>query len=59
MDVVAENSTMLVHLPWIPMCPVRRDRDRSGAGASHPMYVSRPKEVAALIERAATHKRPD
>src|SRR5450755_418312 len=27
------------------------------AGASHSVYVSRPKEVAALIEEAASHKR--
>jgi pimeloyl-ACP methyl ester carboxylesterase len=27
------------------------------AGASHAVYVSRPKEVAALIEEAATHAR--
>jgi pimeloyl-ACP methyl ester carboxylesterase len=27
------------------------------AGASHAVYVSRPKEVAALIEEAATHTR--
>ena len=26
-------------------------------GASHPVYTSRPKEVAALIEDAATHAR--
>jgi pimeloyl-ACP methyl ester carboxylesterase len=25
------------------------------AGASHAVYVSRPKEVAALIEEAASH----
>jgi pimeloyl-ACP methyl ester carboxylesterase len=25
------------------------------SGASHAVYVSRPKEVAALIEEAATH----
>ena len=28
------------------------------SGASHAVYVSRPKEVAALIEEAATHTRP-
>jgi pimeloyl-ACP methyl ester carboxylesterase len=27
------------------------------AGASHSVYASRPKEVAALIEEAATHAR--
>ena len=27
------------------------------SGASHSVYVSRPKEVAALIEEAATHGR--
>ena len=27
------------------------------AGASHSVYVSRPKEVAALIEEAASHAR--
>src|SRR3954468_14330409 len=27
------------------------------AGASHAVYVSRPKEVAALIEEAASHAR--
>lgn len=27
------------------------------AGASHSVYVSRPKEVAALIEEAASHIR--
>ena len=27
------------------------------SGASHSVYVSRPKEVAALIEEAATHAR--
>jgi pimeloyl-ACP methyl ester carboxylesterase len=27
------------------------------AGASHVVYVSRPKEVAALIEEVATHSR--
>jgi pimeloyl-ACP methyl ester carboxylesterase len=27
------------------------------AGASHSVYVSRPKEVAALIEEAALHAR--
>ena len=28
------------------------------SGASHAVYVSRPKEVAALIEEAATQARP-
>jgi pimeloyl-ACP methyl ester carboxylesterase len=27
------------------------------SGASHSVYVSRPKEVAALIEEAASHAR--
>jgi hypothetical protein len=27
------------------------------SGASHAVYVSRPKEVAALIEEAASHAR--
>jgi pimeloyl-ACP methyl ester carboxylesterase len=27
------------------------------AGASHAVYVSRPKEVAAIIEEAASHSR--
>jgi pimeloyl-ACP methyl ester carboxylesterase len=27
------------------------------AGASHCVYISRPKEVAALIEEAASHAR--
>jgi pimeloyl-ACP methyl ester carboxylesterase len=27
------------------------------AGASHSLYVSRPKEVAAVIEEAASHVR--
>ena len=27
------------------------------SGASHSVYISRPKEVAALIEEAATHAR--
>ena len=29
------------------------------SGASHAVYVSRPKEVAALIEEAASHARPN
>ncbi|MEA2959280.1 MAG: hypothetical protein QOJ58_5052 [Alphaproteobacteria bacterium] len=52
MDLLSERGQR----PWFVILFASMPKQTAGlSGASHAVYVSRPKEVAALIEEAATH----